>query len=66
MEKLKLVLIFREDDFQMMVGVDTPNVSMLKQTIQDAYIEKEQQEKIIEAASTSLGIEKEEVQGRTR
>ena len=57
--KAEVGVIFREDDFQMMVGVDTPNVSMLKQTIQDAYIEKEQQEKIIEAASTSLGIEKE-------
>ena len=57
--KAEVGVIFREDDFQMMVGVDTPNVSMLKQTIQDAYIEKEQQEQIIEAASTSLGIEKE-------
>jgi len=45
----------------MMVGVDTPNVTMLKQTIQKAYIDKEQQEKIIEAASTSLGIEKKAV-----
>ena len=57
--KAEVGVIFREDDFQMMVGVDTPNVSMLKQTIQEAYIEKEQQEKIIEAASASLGIEKE-------
>ena len=57
--KAEVGVIFQEDDFQIMVGVDTPNVNMLKQTIQDAYIEREQQEKIIEAASASLGIEKE-------
>ena len=59
--KVEVGVIFRENDFQMMVGIDTPNVNMLKRTIEDVYIEKEQQEKIIEAASTTLGIEKEAV-----
>jgi ABC-2 type transport system permease protein len=59
--KAEMGVIFRENNFQMMVGVDTPNVTMLKQTIQDAYLEKEQNEKIIEVASTQLGIKKEAV-----
>ena len=53
-------VIFHEDDFQMMVGVDTPNVTMLKQTIQDAYIEKEQHERILQAANSDPVWKKKE------
>ena len=36
--KAEVGVILQEDDFQIMVGVDTPNVDMLKQTIHGAYV----------------------------
>ena len=38
--KAEVGVILLEDDFQIIVGVDSPNVNMLKQIIDDAYVQE--------------------------
>ena len=38
--KAEVGVKLQEDDFQVIVGVDSPNVDMIKQTIQGAYAER--------------------------
>lgn len=51
-----------EDDFQMVVGVDSFNADLVKQTIQRAYAKKQQQAQIIEASHAVTTEEKEAIQ----
>ena len=44
--KAEVGVILLKDDFQILVGVDSPNVKMLKQIIQDAYVSRDQHEQI--------------------
>ena len=39
--KAEVGVILLEDDFQILVGVDSPNVNMLKQIIEDAYVSRD-------------------------
>lgn len=57
--KAEVGVKLQEDDFQVIVGVDSPNVDMIKQTIQGAYTEREQQERILQAANANSTEEKE-------
>ncbi len=59
--KAEVGVILLEDDFQILVGVDSPNVNMLKQIIQDAYVSRDQHEQILQAAHAESNLEKEKV-----
>ena len=59
--KAEVGVILQENEFQIIVGVDSTNVSMLEQILQDSYLEKEQQEKMIEASNASTEEEKAEI-----
>jgi ABC-2 type transport system permease protein len=50
-----------ENDFQVIVGIDSINIAMIKQTIHEAYVEREQQERILEEANANSVSEKEKV-----
>lgn len=53
--------ILREDDFQLIVGVESPNAGTVEQMIQRAYAKKQRQEQILEAARTSGTMEADAV-----
>ncbi|SFB31307.1 ABC-2 type transport system permease protein [Lentibacillus halodurans] len=57
----ELGVILREDDFQIIVGVDSPNASMIEQTIRRAYAKEQQQEQILEAARASGDVDSENI-----
>lgn len=59
--KAEVGVRLEDDDFQIIVGVDSPNVDMVKQTIQGAYAEREQLERIVEAVNAGSTVEKEKV-----
>ncbi|HEY4549770.1 MAG TPA: hypothetical protein VIG98_05785 [Bacillus sp. (in: firmicutes)] len=59
--KAEVGAILLENDFQILVGVDSPNVNMLKQTIQEAYISRDQRERILQAANAESNLENEKV-----
>lgn len=53
--------ILREDDFQLIVGVDSPNARTIEQMIQRAYTKEAQRKQILEAARTSGNMNSEAV-----
>ncbi|OZU87842.1 multidrug ABC transporter permease [Virgibacillus indicus] len=53
--------ILSENDFQIIVGVDSANASMIEETIRGAYVEKLRQEQILEASNAESESEKEKV-----
>ncbi len=59
--KAEVGVILQENNFQIHVGVDSPNVNMLNQTIQDAYELRDQHERILQAANADSDLEKEKV-----
>ena len=59
--KAEVGVVLLENDFQILVGVDSPNVNMLKQTIQEAYISRDQRERILQAANAESNLENEKV-----
>src|SRR5690625_4578709 len=48
--KYEFGLILDENDFQIIVGIDSPNVSLLEQSIRNIYIQQEQY-KLLETRS---------------
>ncbi|MCQ6275026.1 ABC transporter permease [Bacillus sp. V3B] len=59
--KAEVGVKLQENDFQLLVGVDSPNVAMIKQTIQGAYVEREQQERILQDGNFESVVEKEKM-----
>ena len=59
--KAEVGVVLLENDFQILVGVDSPNVNMLKQTIQEAYVSRDQRERILQAANDESNLENEKV-----
>ena len=59
--KAEVGVILLKDDFQILVGVDSPNVNMLKQFIEDAYVSREENNRILQAAHAESNLEKEKV-----
>ncbi|SHG70163.1 ABC transporter permease [Ornithinibacillus halophilus] len=45
--KAELGLILESDSFQIIIGVESPNIEMLESTVQGIYVEKIQQEKLL-------------------
>ncbi|WP_099157414.1 ABC transporter permease [Virgibacillus ndiopensis] len=50
-----------EGDFRVLVGVDSPNVNLVQQTVNGAYSKKLQYEQIYTAANATTNSDKEEV-----
>ncbi|UJL47501.1 ABC transporter permease [Virgibacillus sp. NKC19-16] len=48
--RAELGVILQKNNFQIIVGVDSPNTDMVEQTIRGAYEKEQQQEQILEAA----------------
>lgn len=59
--RAEIGVILLEHDYRFIVGVDSPNRSMLEQTVRGAYVEKFQQENILAAANATTDAEKEAV-----
>lgn len=59
--KVEMGVKLLEDDFQLVMGVESMNANLLKQTIQQAYEKKIQQEQIVAAANPASAKEKENV-----
>ncbi|MCT1578583.1 ABC transporter permease [Oceanobacillus kimchii] len=53
-------ILLYEDDFDLIVGVESTHLGMIRQTIQQEYVEKEQEMKIQEAA-IQAGLNEDEV-----
>ena len=47
------------DDFQIIVGIDSPNTAMIEASIRGAYVEKLRQEEILKAANATSENDKE-------
>lgn len=50
--KAELGIILHENNFEVLVGVDSPNKGLVQQTVQAAYTKKLQQEQLIDNIST--------------
>src|SRR5690625_2093178 len=59
--KQEFGLILQEDGFKIIVGIDSPNVNLLEQSVKSAY-EKKEQYKQIEAVSNDKNV-REELKG---
>ncbi|PAV29775.1 multidrug ABC transporter permease [Virgibacillus profundi] len=59
--KAEVGVLLQEDDFQLLVGVDSPNAAMIENTIRRAYVKKQQQEQILEAANPTTEAEEKTV-----
>ncbi|RHW34290.1 ABC transporter permease [Oceanobacillus profundus] len=59
--RAEMGVILLEDDYRFIIGVDSPNRSMLEQTVRAAYTEKLQQENNLAAADAATDAEKEKV-----
>ncbi|RKQ33859.1 ABC transporter permease [Oceanobacillus halophilus] len=57
--KSEVGVIVKEDDFQLVVGVESTNAQMVEQTIHDIYAKKLQQEKLFEEVEAQTDSEKQ-------
>ncbi|MBB6446673.1 ABC transporter permease [Bacillus benzoevorans] len=59
--KAEAGVYLQKDHFQIVVGVDTPNLKMIQQTVREAYMETMQEELIKKAANAKTKDEKAEI-----
>ncbi|WP_047979824.1 ABC transporter permease [Ornithinibacillus contaminans] len=57
--KAEVGVILHENDFQVIVGVDSPNVGLIRQTIQKVYLEDMRKDRILEASNTTSTEDKQ-------
>ena len=60
--RAEMGVILLEDDYRFIVGVDSPNRSMLEQTVRAAYVEMLQKENILAAADADKEVVLENLQ----
>lgn len=59
--KAEAGVYLQKNHFQLIVGVDTPNLEMIQQSVREAYMETKQEELIIKAAGAKNEAEKAEI-----
>ncbi|QGS68422.1 ABC transporter permease [Oceanobacillus sp. 143] len=59
--KAEVGVALHENDFRIIVGVETPTSKIMEQTIEDAYAKKAQFEQIVDASGATTVAEKEAV-----
>lgn len=59
--KAEAGVYLQKDHFQLIVGIDTPNLKMIQQTVREAYTETMQEELILKAAHANTEAEKAKI-----